>query len=193
MATGRSVAGAHLHVIKSGEALPFPDGYFASASCLDVLEHVVDQVGMLRELRRVIEPLNGFLVVTVPKQHVLSFLDTGNIKFRTPRLHHLAYRVAGRDHIYRERFVQMTGGLFGDMEPGKNWHQHFTVEQLTSLIERNRFRVEEFDGAGLFHRALRLLEVTTPLRARGIIGRVVRADEHRFASTHLFCVARPTE
>lgn len=47
------------------EALPFPDASFGLVLACDVLEHVEDDGGALRELRRVAEP-GGFLLATVP-------------------------------------------------------------------------------------------------------------------------------
>lgn len=45
--------------------LPFEDGRFDVATCLDVIEHLDDDRLALRELRRVVRP-GGRLVVTVP-------------------------------------------------------------------------------------------------------------------------------
>jgi SAM-dependent methyltransferase len=47
------------------EALPFADGEFRLLACLDVLEHVSDDRGALREMRRVTEP-GGALLLTAP-------------------------------------------------------------------------------------------------------------------------------
>src|SRR4051794_35008260 len=47
------------------EAIPFEDGSFDLVTCLDVIEHTIDDVAALRELRRVTAP-GGTLVVTVP-------------------------------------------------------------------------------------------------------------------------------
>lgn len=49
----------------SVERLPFDDDSFDFAVCLDVIEHLDDDLGTLRELRRVIRP-GGRLLVTVP-------------------------------------------------------------------------------------------------------------------------------
>src|SRR5262249_36307929 len=47
------------------EPLPFATGTLALAPALDVIEHLDDDVGALRELRRVVAP-DGRLLVTVP-------------------------------------------------------------------------------------------------------------------------------
>jgi SAM-dependent methyltransferase len=47
------------------ESLPFEDASFDLAATLDVIEHVDDDRGALRELRRVVRP-GGTLLVTVP-------------------------------------------------------------------------------------------------------------------------------
>jgi SAM-dependent methyltransferase len=45
--------------------MPFADGRFDFATCLDVIEHLEDDAGALRELRRVLAP-GACLLVTVP-------------------------------------------------------------------------------------------------------------------------------
>jgi SAM-dependent methyltransferase len=45
--------------------MPFDDGSFELAASLDVIEHLEDDLGALRELRRVVAP-GGALLVTVP-------------------------------------------------------------------------------------------------------------------------------
>jgi SAM-dependent methyltransferase len=46
-------------------AMPFADGGFDLAVCLDVIEHLEDDIGAMRELRRTVAP-GGALLVTVP-------------------------------------------------------------------------------------------------------------------------------
>lgn len=49
----------------SGTHLPFADGSFGAVLALDVIEHVDDDVALLREARRVLRP-GGVAVLTVP-------------------------------------------------------------------------------------------------------------------------------
>lgn len=57
--------GAGEVVCCSLEDLPFDGNSFDLAVCLDVIEHLDDDLAALKELRRVVAP-GGFLVVTVP-------------------------------------------------------------------------------------------------------------------------------
>jgi SAM-dependent methyltransferase len=52
-------------VLCSVTEMPFPDGQFDLAVCLDVIEHVADEHGAFGELLRVVAP-GGSLLVTVP-------------------------------------------------------------------------------------------------------------------------------
>ena len=51
--------------ISSGMDLPFADETFNAVLVLDVIEHIDDDVALLREVRRVLSP-TGIVVVTVP-------------------------------------------------------------------------------------------------------------------------------
>jgi SAM-dependent methyltransferase len=64
------------------EDLPWDDGVFDLITCLDVIEHVPDDVTALVELRRVARP-GGWLLVTVPAYQALwSRHDEANHHFR---------------------------------------------------------------------------------------------------------------
>ncbi len=51
--------------LASGHCLPFADATFGAVLALDVIEHVDDDVGLLREARRVLRP-GGVVIITVP-------------------------------------------------------------------------------------------------------------------------------
>jgi len=64
------------------EQLPWADGTFDLITCLDVIEHVPDDVSALVELLRVSRP-GGWLLVTVPAYQALwSLHDEANHHFR---------------------------------------------------------------------------------------------------------------
>jgi SAM-dependent methyltransferase len=77
--------------------MPFPEDSFDLAVCLDVIEHLEDDRGALRELRRVVAP-GGTLLVTVPAyQWLWSSHDTVHHHYRRYRRNTLlrAAREAG--------------------------------------------------------------------------------------------------
>jgi SAM-dependent methyltransferase len=172
-------------------ALPFAWGEFSSVSLLDVLEHVDKPDALLVELHRVLKN-EGTLIVTVPGQHVFSFLDMGNLKFRFPRLHRWFYCRRHSRAQYERRYAANPDGLVGDISAKKRWHEHFTRRKLAGVLNRNGFSVVEFDGAGLFLRLFKGAELALgrlgPLRT--VVRRAIAWDTRRFESANLFCIAR---
>src|SRR5947209_4262249 len=76
------------------EELPWPDETFHLITCLDVIEHVPDDVVALTELRRVCRP-GGWLLVTVPAYQALwSVHDEANHHYR--RYSRSALRIAAQ-------------------------------------------------------------------------------------------------
>lgn len=171
--------------------LSFNDGEFSSISLLDVLEHVDEPDALLAELHRVLRD-EGTLIVTVPGQHVFSVLDMGNLKFRFPRLHRWFYCRRHSREEYDRRYAANPDGLVSDISAKKRWHEHFSRRKLAAVLNRNGFSVAEFDGAGLFMRVLKAVELTVgrfgPLRS--VIRRLMAWDARRFESANLFCIAR---
>ena len=177
--------------IRQTVPLPFEDGLFTSITILDVIEHVAQQGILLNELNRVLKD-DGTLVVTVPGQHIFSFLDTGNLKFRFPRLHRWYYCRRHSEAQYEYRYVSNPDGLVGDISEGKRWHEHFTRAKLEKLLNKSGFEVVAFDGAGFFNRIVRdirfLCGWLRPLQP--VFGRIQALDAKFFKSSNLFCVAR---
>lgn len=76
----------HRHArLGSLERLPYPDATFDVVTCLDVLEHLPNDVRALAELRRVTTP-GGHLLLTVPAYQALwSAHDEANHHYRRYR------------------------------------------------------------------------------------------------------------
>ncbi len=190
--TARQIyTGIEFYHLRQSIPLPFTDGLFTSITLLDVLEHVDDQKALLDELHRVLRD-EGLLVVTVPQQHVFSFLDRGNYKFRFPHLHRWYYRLRHSRAEYERRYVSNPDGLVGDVSANKRWHEHFTPQHLGEILVASGFQPVLFDGSGLFTRVtshLHLLLDWVPF-ARRLLHALERADARRFKSMNLFCLAR---
>jgi SAM-dependent methyltransferase len=177
--------------IRQTVPLPFEDSLFASITVLDVIEHVAEQSRLLDELNRVLKD-DGTLVITVPGQYIFSFLDTGNLKFRFPRLHRWYYCRRHSEAQYEYRYVSNPDGLIGDISERKCWHEHFTRAKLEKLLNRSGFGVVAFDGAGFFIRVIKnvsfLCGWLKPLQA--FLRKMEFLDAKFFNSSNLFCVAR---
>jgi len=181
-----------LDIIKIHEAakLPFDDGTFNSVTILDVLEHVYEQAELLAELNRVLRG-GGRMVITVPGQHLFSFLDMGNFKFRFPWLHRWYYCLGHTREEYECRYISNPDGLIGDISARKRWHEHFSREKLKKLLEETGFRVVDFDGTGFFSRVIGainyFLRWLKPVRM--VLSWLQNLDARLFKSTNLFCFA----
>lgn len=169
--------------------LAYPDGSFDSASLLDVLEHVADQQAVLSELRRLLKP-GGLLVVTVPARHLFSFLDTGNWKFRFPRLHRWFYVRRHSRSEYETRYRNSESGLIGDIEAAKSWHEHFSPENLASVLRMHCFEPIDLDGAGCLARPLAIAKYLAPEGLSRRLDILIRIDASWGSATHLFSTSR---
>ena len=186
--------GAEIVHLMQVAPLPFPDGTFSSTSLMDVLEHVYEQDALLGELQRVLQA-GGTLIVTVPRRHVFSFLDVGNLKFRFPKLHRWCYCRRHTRAEYERRYLANPDGLVGDVSAQKRWHEHFTQPRLAEMLSRNGFEAVAFDGAGFFLRILKPVDLLFRRLgpARRALSKLRARDARLFSSANLFCVARKTK
>jgi SAM-dependent methyltransferase len=188
-AARRECQGLPLRRVPVDGALSFPDCGFDSVTLLDVLEHAPDEGYLLAEVHRILKP-GGLLVLTAPRQHVFSFLDPDNVKFRFPRLHSLVYVARfGRD-VYRERFADLSNGLRGDMSAGKEWHTNYRRADLLGLLRAHRFDPLVVDGANLFWRWFHGPALLTGGHLRGWLEHAIYLDGVAFRSANIFVAAR---
>lgn len=66
------------------ETLPFKDSFLDTITCLDVIEHVIDPVRLIRECARVLVA-GGCLIIATPNIRYLKHLSTLFFRGRFPR------------------------------------------------------------------------------------------------------------
>lgn len=186
-----SASSAGLPVIRTDRwgRLPFGDASFDSASALDVLEHVPDEAGVLREMRRVLKS-GALLVVSVPAAHPFSFLDPDDVKLRFPRLHGAVYRARFGADRHRERFVDLSDGYRGDLAVERDSHTNYEPAELLGLLEATGFEPIERSGANLFWRLWHPLSLLGGTGVSSVLDRLTLADGRLFSSANLFVTAR---
>lgn len=111
----------------SAESLPLEDASFDAVLLLDVLEHVVDEGAVLREIERVLKP-GGTLILSVPHRGLLDWLDSLNL---------YAWLVRKTHH-----------GLFPQEIAQSGIHRHYSIHQLRSLLGQS-FRIQRIMYSGL--------------------------------------------
>jgi ubiquinone/menaquinone biosynthesis C-methylase UbiE len=117
------------------DGLPFADNTFETAAMVDVIEHVVDPIGVLKEIHRVLKP-KGRLIILTP-----------NIAKWTRRLKLLAGYFPSTASL-QEGLIDRDKKTPTDLHDEGHLH-YFTFRSLTRLaIERAGFRLVETVGYG---------------------------------------------
>ncbi|MFA6073857.1 MAG: class I SAM-dependent methyltransferase [Candidatus Woesearchaeota archaeon] len=121
---------------------PYRSNFFDCITMMGVLEHVVDESETLQEIHRVLKK-GGSLYIYGLNKGLFGFLDTGNIKFRFPYLHKILYKFFFNENEYKKEFVlKKKHGIFGDITVGKNWHSHYSKQDLEQFLG-NKFKLKK--------------------------------------------------
>jgi SAM-dependent methyltransferase len=126
----------------SAEQLPFPNESFDYVTCVEVLEHLPDDLrgAAFREMHRVLRP-GGRLILTVPHAGWFAWLDSNNVRLRFPDLYRRVLASGLRDMNYDAMGRQV------------EWHHHFTLSELEQLAGQG-WRMVAVRRGGLIVRPL---------------------------------------
>ena len=140
---------ADFRAIGEDQKAPFDDASMDAVILLDVLEHVPDEQQTIAELTRVLKP-GGVLILSVPHNGIFRWMDTGNLKFRFPRMHRAVYQHVLRDSgEYDRKFGDVSNRLYGDITVSDDmWHRHYSAAQLTRILG-DGFRQPQFTYFGV--------------------------------------------
>lgn len=129
--------------------LPFPDSFFDAVVASHVFEHVENEEQTVKEIARVLKP-KGVLYLVSPYKGILTFLDSGNIRYRFPKLHKQLYSLFFEKEEYKKNFQDSQQyGLYGDCSIKRRWHHHYTQEEIEKLL-KSKFRIIKWGKFSLF-------------------------------------------
>jgi len=177
-------------LVKKNDKFKEEDNTFDIITIIGVVEHVFDQISLIKELKRILKP-GGILIVAVPGQHLFSFLDMGNFKFRFPKLHKFFVRFKYTNEQYNARYVSNEFGCIGDIEAEKAWHEHFSRSSMQALInEVENLEILDIDGLGFYHRILNNIKYFLPSKVKPVMEGVINWDLKKYDKCELIFLLR---
>ncbi len=113
-AVGADINDDREHFVRANmeDPLPFDDASFDAITCLEGIEHVVDEVGLLRELFRILRP-GGIIVISTPNvmnlySRLLYFVRGYPYQFPPGGCRHLANsEVVDRGHVNPLSYIRL--------------------------------------------------------------------------------------
>lgn len=142
--------------IKITDRLPYIDNFFDVVTMFHVLEHVHSEKRTINEIYRILKP-GGKLYLASPYAGVFEWADTANLRYRFPKVHKWFIELIHNEEEYERRFISKENiGLYGDCSANRNWHHHYTEEEIKKLLS-NKFRIESFYKFSVFHPFLLVL------------------------------------
>ena len=131
---------SQLDIICDITAIPERDGSFDAVMCIEVLEHLPDPIGALKELVRLLHP-GGMLVVTAPFNCLTHF---------APYFYYSGYSRYFYEHWLKEFGLQIL-----DMKPNGNFFEYMAQELRRLPSISNRYAADHLTW--LEKKALRVL------------------------------------
>lgn len=129
----------NLSVIRD-DVINFPDNHFDFALALDLLEHLEDEINLIKEIQRTLKP-HGLVIITVPAfQFLWGVQDEVSHHYRRYRLPHLVglIKSSGNFEIIRKTYFNTF--LFPPITLARLASQRFKIKNRESDFNiNNRF------------------------------------------------------
>jgi ubiquinone/menaquinone biosynthesis C-methylase UbiE len=137
------------------EALPFADGAFDRALCLNALHHVPDPAAALREIRRVLNAHGRLVLIEPGRGHAER--ETSQVATRefgvleqeleATQLMRLCHE-AGFAHVVVRPLSYMTGEIALDLEQVTRWQTWARKKRPERVLQKFRLLARELTGGG---------------------------------------------
>ena len=114
---------SRIDIISDITAIPEPDGSFDAVVCAEVLEHLPDPLGALREFSRLLRP-DGMLILTAPFCSLTHFAP-----------YHFT---SGFNRYWYERHLTEQGFDLVEITPNGNWFEYL-AQELWRLPSMGRY------------------------------------------------------
>ena len=174
-------------LIKKGEKISLESNSADVLTMTEVLEHIYDKEFILNEIHRILSP-DGVAIITVPGQHLFSFLDMANFKFIFPSIHKFFYVLFKDLEKYNYRYVNNPFGLIGDIEKEAGWHQQFSFDSFNKLVSSTNFKIIKAGGMGFFFHILNKIYFFLPNPFKLIIKKIIEIDSLLFSGAQRYFV-----
>lgn len=136
--------------IKVGDKLPYKDDFFDVVCMFHVLEHVDSEEKAIKEIYRVLKN-DGTFYLASPYKGLFTWADTANLRYRIPRIHRWFMETFVSKDEYKKKFLDKKEcGLFGDCTDNRNWHKHYTEDEVRRILG-DRFEIQKFHKFSLLH------------------------------------------
>lgn len=128
-------------ILARAQEIPFPDNYFDSVLCTEVLEHLPEPEEAIRQIKRVLKK-NGYLYLTVPQEWPLHYEPDDYYRFTKYGIKYLLEkndfkivginRIGGVFSLIGQRLIDVVWQfIVNSLKPvfGLNW-----AERIASLL-----------------------------------------------------------
>ena len=134
-----------LDIVSDILAIPLPDHSVDAIMCTEVLEHIPDPLGAIREFSRLVKP-GGYLLITAPFASLTHFAP-----------YHFA---SGLSRFYYEKYLPENGFEISDLQMNGNFFEYVAQEnrRIKTIAKKYAGEKLNFFQKGIIHLNLWILQ-----------------------------------